>query len=384
MSMDLAFSISHSVFQALLEKAFVVVTTKEVLPILKNFQITGDSSRNHVQVVASNLEHTMLVSTMLTDATHSVTHTVTRGGCALVPAKRLMEIIRSADTSAGTMEVQVAQDAAQIRIGRARWTLRLPHDGDFPPTPDLEAMTWATTDRQRFLTALTSVRGAVSRNVERVTLMMVDVAHSRLTACDGLRFQQASVPDFPLSLQIPANAIDELSKLLKSNDAAELAVGTADRYCAFRIGVDVLIIKKLMVRFPDLEQALLRPALENKYPLELDRQELIDAVKRVRVNADPETSAVRLTLTSGTLTVSASDKQGNCAQESLSVVWDSKDQELTVNHQRLLDLLRSQSTPTCLFKLGNSTKTKKAPLMLRDDAEGTVGVIQQMSSDWTS
>jgi DNA polymerase III sliding clamp (beta) subunit (PCNA family) len=116
--------------------------------------------------------------------------------------------------------------------------------------------------------------------------------------------------------------------------------------------------------------------------LELGRQELIDAIKRVRVNADPETSAVRLALTPGTLTINSSDKQGNSAQESLTVVWDSKDQELILNHLRLVELLQSQSGANCLFKLGNSTKTKKAPLMLRDDDAGTVGVVQQMSSDW--
>jgi DNA polymerase III sliding clamp (beta) subunit (PCNA family) len=377
MSTDLFFCADSGALHALLEKAFVVVTTKELLPVLKNFQLTAGSterSANQVQVLASNLEQSMLVSTTVAEVSH--------GGTVLVPAKRMMEIMRSAGARAGTVEIEVADSTAQIRIGRARWTVRLTQERDYPPLPDLDTMVWATTDRARFLTALASVRGAVSKNIERIALMMIDIAHSRLTACDGLRFQQASVLEFPLSLQIPANAVDDLSKLLRSSESTELEIGTGERHCAFRIGADVFVLRKLMTRFPDVEHLLLRPALENRYPLELGRQELIDAIKRVRVNADPETSAVRLALTPGTLTISSSDKQGNSAQEALTVVWDSKDQELILNHLRLVELLQSQSGVSCLFKLGNSSKTKKAPLMLRDDDAGTVGVIQQMSSDW--
>lgn len=373
---DLAFSANHEVLHALLERAYVVVTTKEVLPVLKNFALTGDAATNQMQVLASNLEHAMLVSSTMVD--------VSQGGTALIPAKRLMEVVRSAGPHAGTVAIEVADSAAQIRIGRARWTVRLPQERDYPPVPDLDAMVWSTTDRAAFLAALGSVRGAVSKNVERITLMMIDISHGRLTACDGLRFQQAALPGFSLSLQVPANAIDDLGKLLKSTDRTDLEIGTTEHHCAFRLGADLFLVKKLMARFPDMEHLLLRPALENKHALELDRQELIDAIKRVRVNADPDVSAVRLTLTPGTLTVSSSDKHGNSAQETLTVVWDSKDQELTLNHLRLLELLQSQASANCLFKLGTSTKTKKAPLMLRDDAAGTVGVIQQMSSDWTT
>lgn len=363
--------VKRFVLLALLDKAASVIPSREIVPVLKNFQFTVTPSS--LRVVATDLELAVISETSLVAANTSAV--------GMLPAAKMLEIVR--ECADGDVVLDVANGVATIQAGSAQWTLRTPQGDDYPELPDLSEVTFHTVERVPFLGGVQAVRYAASTDTVRPSLMMIDVSNARFTACDGVRFQQARLgQDLPLSIQLPIGAVDDLVKLLRSSDADDIRVGEADHHLVFRVGTDVFIASKLMVDFPDVEALLLQPALENTEHLVCDRQNLMDAVKRARINADSETSTMVLRLTNNTITVTTRDKFGNACQDHIVASWGDAPRDVVVNHKYLTDMLGMYSARLCHFWFGPDTKTKKSPVLLKDPETETVGLIQQMRAEW--
>lgn len=369
---NIVFTMKKFVLQLLLEKASSVVPTRDVMPVLKNFQFEVTDGR--LRVVATDLELSVVATTEMVE--------VHAGGVAVFPARKMLDILREAEDSTVTITVQGTK--ASVAIGRTTWNLKLQGGADYPPMPEFTEAVFATVDRAAFATALKVVRYAACKDANRASLMMIDVRGGRMTACDGARFQQATIGAFPFEFRIPIGAVDDLLKLLASTDLIEISIGESVNHLIFTVGADVFVANKLLAQFPDMEALLLRPALENKHSFTVERDELLHAIKRVRINADGETSAIGLHLAPSNLTVIAKDKYGNDAAETIDAGWPGGERVLVVNHAYLSEMVNASDAKAATFYLGDDTKTRKAPIMLKDDDAGTVGVTQQMVSDWVS
>ncbi len=365
-----AFTIKRFILNLLLDKAATVVPAKEVMPVLKCFQL--DVAPGRLRVTASDMELSLIAATELVDV-----HTP---GVAVFPAGKLLAIVREADD--GDAVIRVAGQRAAITIGRTTWNLVLPGGADYPAMPSITEATFVQVERAVFAAALGAVRYAASRDANRANLMMIDVRGGRMTACDGHRLAQAPVPAFPFTFQIPISAVLDLVKLLKGCDAEHISVGDAGGHLIFRLGADVFIVSKMAAQFPDLEALWLRPALANTYPLSVDRAELLQAIKRVRITADTNTSAIALLLGPDRVTVAARDTCNNTAEEPIAALWSGPARTLVLNHAYLSDMLTGHHGPNAQFLLGEDTKTRKAPIMLRDPEAGTTAVLGQMNLDW--
>lgn len=366
----LQFQIKKFVLQALLDKALTAVPTRDVMPVLKCFQLQVETQR--LRVIATDLEMSLIASTPMV--------TVQWPGVAVFPAKKLVEIIRTAEDADVT--VRVLGSTATITIGRASWTLKLQGGQDFPPMPAITEAEFTTVDRQLFADALQAVRYAASRDPSRANLGIIDITDGKLTAADGSRIQQITISDFPVNLRIPISAVDHLLRLLKISDLDTVDVGQSELKLIFRFASDVYIVSKFFAQFPDIEAQMLRPALENKHTLDVDRAELLAAIKRVRINADPETSAIALHLDTHELTVSAKDKFNNTATQTVFCSFTGSPRTVVLNHKFLLDMIATYGDATCNFRIGDDTKTRRCPVLLRHAATGRTGVVQQMLIDW--
>jgi DNA polymerase-3 subunit beta len=366
-----SFTAKRLVLASLVDKAISVVPNRDVMPELKHFLV--QVAPGSLRLAATDLELSVLA------ATPAVTAEVTQA--LLLPARKLLAILREAPE--GDVIIDVAGESAAVRAGTASWSLLLADAAGYPQLPDPDGVEMHPVSREAFLGALRTVRHAVGRDSGRPSLMQVDIAvgedgSAKVTASDSVRFARATLPGFPVSMQIPSGALDSLVKTLESSELDEVQAGETDRQLVFRIGSTVFLAQKLPAKFPDVEKLLLKPALENRLSLTADRAELAGAIRRVRINADPETSAIGLKLTQGTLTAVARDKYGNRAEEAISAAWDGPERLVVVNHQFLTDMLAAHPSGSCRFWLGPEAGKKRSVLMLRDDDTGTIGIIYQM------
>jgi DNA polymerase III subunit beta len=323
-------------------------------------------------VVATDMERSMTVATEMV--------TADTPGVAVFPHKRMLDIMRSA--TEGQVRIRVAGGIANIVVGATMWKLPLMPGHDFPALPEITEATYVTVDKDAFATAINSVKHAASKEAERAPLMMINCAGGKMVASDGSRFQQATIGDLPFDFQIPIGAVSDLLKLMKNSEETRISIGESRHHLIFSLAADQFIVGKLVAQFPDTERMLLRPALENKHKLSVDRDELRDAIRRVRIAADTNTSAIVLRLATDSLTVVARDTLKNEAEEPIPAGWNGPERSLAVNHAFLTDMLRAHGPKDAVFWLGDDTKTRRTPLMLKDPDAGTVGVVQQMNLDW--
>lgn len=366
-----AFQIKKFVLQALLEKAFTVIPARDVMPVLKCFQFQLEPGR--LRVIASDTVTSLIASTPMV--------TVSATGVNVFPARKLLDIVKSAGGE--EVDIRVEGTTAHIKIGRAGWTLKLLSGSDYPPMPYIAEAEYTTIGREDFLNALLAVRYAASRDPNRASLNIIDITDGKLTACDGARIQQICISDFPINLRIPISAVDDLQRLLKISELDTVDVGQSEHKLIFRFAQDVYTVSKLRAAFPDMEAQMLRPAMENRHELCCARADLIAAIKRVRINADTESSAIALELADGHLTVSARDKFNNSATETIDAQWAAPARTVMLNHKFLMDLIYNFGGDTLNFKLGDDSRTRRTPLLLKGD-DGAVGVAQQMNADWVS
>lgn len=361
---------------AQLDKAQSCLPSKDIMPVLKNFLVEATPGR--LRIITTDLEMSIIAESQMV--------TVQASGTVVIPSRQLLEIVREAKEELLVLEVEGG--TATITVAKTQWELKLSDSSEYPKLPEVEDLDFYPVSRTKFLDAINSVRYAAARETVRPTLMMLDVAEGFMRASDGLRFQQANVkewwPEGLTELQIPINSVETLVKLLKTSEVDLVEIAEAPpNHLVFKIGADHYMANKLDAEFPDVGEMTLKPALANKMSLRVDREELVSAIKRVRITADEQTSAVVIDLEPNKLVASSKDKFGNTAREDIDVFWDSPEHRYSFHAGHFLDMLAMTDAKSCHFKMGEGTKTRPAPVLLTDDdVAGNYGVLNQIRLDF--
>lgn len=386
----LSIKASVSVLQGLFARAAAVAPTKEVIlgtthSLLEAVQ-TSANEVAHLRITASDGAQTVSV------AVDNVT--VLMAGRVLVPAKRIHDILKLAPSD--TAKIEVIGTAAVVRSGRAQWTVQTPVGDSLSTLLDVSSIPLQPVAVGPFVNALSVARAAASAQSAWLGLNQLQIRNGTVTGCDGGRLHRASLEGLDTSTEvtIPIYAVDELLKALGATQASHFEMGFDDSHLVFRIDQDEIVAQRLLAEFPAIENLLLGPAFANTNSLTVNRQELFDVVRRVRINADPDTSAVHLLLVPGkkdaegqivwSLAVRCKDRTGNASQEVIECQWvgPGKPRALVVNHHYLSDFLAAYSGEEIVFKIGENSKMQPSPLYVEDTILGFSGIVQQMHAAW--
>jgi DNA polymerase-3 subunit beta len=379
------FSVTRFNLHALADWVSAAVSKGATLPVLGCFQVTV--SPGELRLAATDMEISVIAKTL------SVAYGGQESAQVYIPAAKLQAILKSAPE--GDVKVAVKKNLATVTAsGGASWVLKLPDPAGYPEGIFPEEVEFAPVGREKFLAALKTVQHSVCRNAGSPLYTQVAVAEAEFaggrremsaTSSDSVRLARAPLPGYPAAMNIPAGALDQLSKLLAGSPVEEAEVGETPQLLVFRVGPVTLAAKRKQDPFPDVEKLVLKPAQENKDRLGVDRAELLSAIARVKINADSSTSAIALNLASdhggGTLTVVSRDKNNNSAQETIPADWDAGDRLVVVNHQFLTDMLTVHPSGACAFWLGKPLGKRRPAVLLSDDESGVTGVIPQMAPE---
>ncbi len=382
-----AMKISTARLGSMLDRANAVIPAKEVVPGTAYARLDAvlgdDNTANSVTITASDGVQTLQIVTDMVS--------VSVPGVALLPAKRIIDVLRLAPED--IISMVIVGTAAVIRSGRAQWTIQLPTTS--PSDTVIPDASRVTVPREAFLNTLIAVGRALPTFNARPALHQVNVANGLVTAADGSRVHREALPvEFAgLTFAIPARGLDQVLRMLRTSRSADFEIGVHDTGVVFGIDADVLSVQRLAVPFPDVEKLLLTPAIENTSKLTVEPKALIDVVKRVRLAADAEYASIILTVVPEkkvngeavySLAVSAKDRLGNSSAERIGVQWTGpvSGHTVCVNHKFLTELLVSIDSEFVTLRLGADSKTVKKPVYVEDKALGFVGMLVQMRSDW--
>jgi DNA polymerase-3 subunit beta len=309
-----------------------VVEKKTTIPILSNLLVEADGGT--LSISATDLD--------LGVCCHCPAK-VKSPGSGTIPAKRLLEIVRSlpeAEVHFKALEnhwVQVTCERSSFKlVGMAR--------DNFPMLPTLPPAL-AVLPANVFSTAIQKTVFAISNEESRYTLngglLLLKPSSVTMVATDGHRLAvierdiEVGGLKNELRLLIPKKAMGELVRLLSEGEGElPVSISKDESHLFFSLGQRVLICRMLTGQFPNYEAVLPR---ENNRVLELDKETIAAAVRRVALLADERSRAVRMHLERGQLEISSSSGEYGEAREVLDTSYQDESMQIGFNYQYLLE-----------------------------------------------
>jgi len=311
-----------------------VVGTKTTLPILSNVLLESEG-KDKVRLIGTDLEVAISsISEM----------NVLEEGSVTVPAKKLYDIAR--ELPQGEVEITVAKNnSVTVKSGRSLFKIMgLPKD-DFPKLPEFTLDQSIDIDQVELKEALQLTSFAISYDETRYVLngVFLSIKHKKmkLVATDGRRLafcqKDLDIRDsFSLDVIIPSKTIVELNKLLKGEGKVKILY--FKNQILFHFGETFVLSRLIEGHFPNYEQVI--PKTEKTIST-IDREQLLQAVKRASLLTSPESQSVKIDLLKNKLLVSSRSPNMGEAHEELEAELEGEDQTIGFNPDYLMDVLKS-------------------------------------------
>ena len=339
-------SVEKDVLLEALQKVQSIVGQRSTLPILSNvlLKAAGDT----VSLTTTDME--VCVKT-------GATADIAEEGGTTLPARRFFSICRELP-SGHQIEIEVdAKDVATIRCGAAFFKLvGLPED-EFPPLPEFEENQVYTIEQDAFKSMLQKVLYAASTDETRYILngALLSFKDEKLTivATDGRRLalveQEIEFPESAAaSIVVPTKTLNELIKTLNSEGTLKIRVN------ATQIAFDfdrILIISKLIDGvYPNFQQVIPSQCEER---VAIDRETILNAVRRVSLLTDDQTASVRLNFGKNKLELVTNSPEIGEARETIPVKYEGKDISIAFNPGFLQAPLRHLDSDEIFFELSD-------------------------------
>jgi len=311
-----------------------VVEKKTTIPILSNLLVEAEGSTLHLSATDLDL-----------GIRCSCPAKVKKEGAGTIPAKRLLEIIRSLPEAEVRFKV-LENHWVQLNCERSSFKLVGMARDNFPVLPEAPK-SLATIPAGVFTAMIHKTIFAISSEESRYTLngalLLLKPDSVTMVATDGHRLalieREMAVEGIKNELRvlIPKKAMGELQRLLAEVDESlPVQFAKDESHLFFSVGTRLLIARMLTGQFPNYEAVLPK---ENKQVVELDRDTLNAAVRRVALLADERSRAIRLQLDKDKLEIFASSGDYGEAHETLDAAYPNEQIQIGFNYQYLLDFL---------------------------------------------
>ncbi|HQH26776.1 MAG TPA: DNA polymerase III subunit beta [Oligoflexia bacterium] len=336
------FSITKESFTQLLYLTNTIVEKKNTMPILANVKLSAD--QNKLCISATDLETSLIGAA---EATVKIPGSIT------VDAKVLYDIIRELPDQPITVILSKKQ-RLDIECAQSRFRINGIAADEFPTINGVTLGNPVSVDAGMLFEMLEKTAFAVSTDETRHNIngVFVETAEGslgpgkkclRMVATDGHRLAMIDRPadglEFKEPVIIPRKGIQELKKVLESNEgAAQVSIG--EGFFTLRSGETTMGVRLVDGQFPDYKQVI---PLDNSTTIEVDRAELLSAIKRVSLVTTDKTKAVKFKLVAGDLLISSSSPEYGEASETLTVQQNGDDVTIGFSSKYLIDLLSAMT-----------------------------------------
>ena len=286
----------------------------------------------------------------------SVGAEVVREGVVVLPARLLLDVVRSLPAAEVSLELRPAEQDVELISGNATFHIRTLRSEDFPPFPAPEAAAGISVPVQAFVSTALKVAGSASRDETRPVLTGILVSASdrelRMVATDSYRLSvKETALEAPLAtgfeVNVPARALQELGRIAAGAEQEQLRVSVLQNQVVFELDGVTLSSRLIDGQFPNYRQ-LLPETFEHE--LRLAGSELTEVVRRISLLAQ-KNAPLRLAFKPGELTVSAQTPDIGEALEALPVAFQGEPLEIGFNPEFLRDGLEAVGEGDVALKL---------------------------------
>lgn len=296
------------------------------LPVLTGLrlEVTGD----RLQVTGSDLDLTIQASLEVGGD---------GDGGVVLPARLAADIVRS--LGSGKVDVVANGDEVSISNGRSHFSVRPLSFDDYPRVAQSTGPS-VTLPAAEFGEALRQVVRATSSDEQRQVLtgvlMTAEGDGLRMVATDSYRLAVRDLAGQNVlaagqKVLVPGRALSELQRLVGSGDSITMRLGERD--ASFEVGNVRLTTRLIEGEFPEYKR-LIPPAQPNA--LTVEREALLEAIRRVKILAKESSTPVRLQMSGETLRLTAITQDVGNATEELDAAYVGDDLVVAFNPDFLM------------------------------------------------
>jgi len=333
-----------------LQQIIGAVERRQTLPILGNVLLK--STGGDLTLSATDLELEM-VARVKAERTEDFQTTI--------PARKLLDICKALP-EASMINFNIEEKRVALTSARSRFSLATLPAQDFPSLDEIDVQSSFSLPQSLLKGLLDKTSFAMAQQDVRYylngILMEISPAGVKLVATDGhrLALSQAAL-DIGVGehrqIIIPRKAVLELSRLLDSTDSPARCELSQNH---FRIETAELVFTTKLIdgKFPDYERVI--PVDGNK-TMRTGRETLKQAMSRIAILSNEKYRGIRLTFSSGNLSIQANNPDQEEAEEELQVDYNEGDMEIGFNVTYLIDVLNVLGSEKVQVKLKDSNSS---------------------------
>jgi DNA polymerase III subunit beta len=311
-----------------------IVERKTTMPVLSNVLLRADRTTG------------LTISAFDTEIGLTSEHRceVLKDGVAALPARHLYDIVRSLGESDVLLKAHGAQ--VELRSGAARFRVVSSPAEDFPALPgagDAKLVEIAADllaemiERTSFAISLDETR----YNLGGIYLEQPEGTNLKMVATDGHRLalierELAGNLHLTQGVIVPRKGLLELRRLLAEEEGGACHLGFTKGSMVFRRDGVQMVMRLLDGQFPDYRQVIPK---EGSRVVKMNRQKLLESLKRVSLLSTDKSYGVRLELAPDKVTLSSQNPDLGEAQEEVDAAVTGGDLKIGFNARYLLDVL---------------------------------------------
>lgn len=339
------------------------VATRSTLPVLSNIMLSTDQSR--LKLSATNLEISINCW---------IGAKVEEEGAITVPARLLSDFINSLPLERIDMELVVRTQTLNLKCARFEANIKGIDAQEFPLIPSITGDYQMSLEPEMLREMVSQVTLAAATDESRPILTGVltkfEETSLTLAAADGFRLSvrtaelSESVPE-PLSVIIPARALQELSRIASEEEEPITLIIAPDRNQALFKASNVELISQLIEgNFPDYRQII--PKSYNTRTL-VDTNNFLKAIKVAFFFARDAANLVRVQvvpggeLAPGHMTIMATSAELGDNVGEIDAAVEGEELEIAFNARYLIDVLSVLSSAQVALEMTTST----SPAMIK-------------------
>lgn len=348
-----------------LQNAYKVTLHSGVHPILANVLLTAKDGK--VEVFSANL--TVYFKDVLCDA-----HIKTPGAVT-VNAKKVFEIVKELPDGEITISLASGGSRLSIMSGDSEFNLNTLPPADYPSFPVYSGDRLSEVDPQALAGLFNKTVFAVSDDDARPNLNGVFLKYNNndgvatIAATNGYGLAvskkylnpNGAISGFKDGVIIPSESFDDIKRILNSSkNSSPLHMSCENGFVFFKRGEALLAVRIIDGEFPSYEKVI-PPPTENV--LKVNKQYLVDALKRGMILSPPYIPCVKLTLSRVDDKVNmyfANPDIGDATERVTSNFSGAENAEIEVNAAFLIDALGVMESEDVVITLGG----KVSPITL--------------------
>jgi len=265
-------------------------------------------------------------------------------GKTIVPAKILINILKSLKESKLELELDKSTNQVKITCENAFFTLNTLPLGEYPGFPEVKKEKQLKIKIDEFKRLVSKVQKAASVDESRAILtgvfLEIEDGVLSMVATDSYRLalikESIDKKTSSIGVVVPSKVLDSVAR--SEYKGGDIEINFEENQISFNIeenseGKDIIVSRLLSGKFPEYKQLMPQKLRHN---IVVSKEKILDVVRRIS-SISQDNIPIKLTIDKGKITVSMSVREIGSSSEDFSVSYGEERIEIAFNPEFLMD-----------------------------------------------